>query len=331
MEKAQKVACCCNTAKDAMGSRCRKVDTLLAWPGYSLEKKQSKLEGRALTMRPTKLNLGAGHDWKPIEGWTKVDHNRGLLNARQAWDTGYPDKSFETVFCSHMFEHISHFKIEEVICEINRVLKKGGVLRILTPNLKKLAEAYVSQNASLMDTYIAEDGSGIRKNLGLGQAFMGFLVSPGYDNFVFDSNARSAIAGYGHLFSYDFEMLSGLLSHYGFGQITEPSIDESRIKEHRKLRACSHDRDKRHSLVVECVKERDSQFEPAKSLLYSGPYDIPNIGKNQQIITRAVMRVTSALDGAVYKTAKAIAGFVRPGSVNKRRSLYTPKTTDLSA
>ncbi len=71
-----------------------------------------------------KLNLGAGTIWKK-EGWEVLDHSSvKLLKLRdQAWKTPYPDSQFDIVFTSHMFEHISHFKIEQTICEINRIMK----------------------------------------------------------------------------------------------------------------------------------------------------------------------------------------------------------------
>lgn len=42
-----------------------------------------------------------------------------------------PDGSFDTVFSSEVFEHI--FNLSEILTEINRVIKKGGVLIATTP------------------------------------------------------------------------------------------------------------------------------------------------------------------------------------------------------
>ena len=88
-----------------------------------------------------KLNLGAGGNWSK-SGWEVLDHGtKTLFQPRgQAWALPYPDETFEIIFSSHMIEHISHYKIEQVICEINRVLKVDGVVRILTPEESKNAE-----------------------------------------------------------------------------------------------------------------------------------------------------------------------------------------------
>lgn len=277
----------------------------------------------------TKLNLGAGSGWKPIPGWCMLDHNKGWLKVPQAWDIPYVDKSFDTIFCSHMVEHISHFKIEKVICEMNRTMKLGGVLRLLTPNLRKLAEAYVSGDKVSMDEYIREDDSGIRYPLGLGQAFMSFVVSPGYDNFVFDSELRQFIAGYAHLYSYDFEMMSGLLRHYGFNDVRECDIEDSSIPEHRRLRGGEHDydKDKRHSLIVECRKERDVVYNPDECLLFGGGlYKVPKIGKRSQRITRVIMGMSGTVESIAYRTARIV--YHRFKENRRRAQLVEPIAVD---
>ena len=257
--------------------------------------------------KATKLNLGAGSAWTPLPGWCVVDHHVGLLGTSQAWNIPYPDKSFDTVYSSHMIEHISHFKIEEVVCEINRVMQVGGVLRLMTPHLRKLATAYVNNDVETMKHFIEEDGGDIRMDLGLGQAFMGFITSPGYDNFLCDSEMSRPIAGYAHVYCYDFQMLSGLLAYYGFGEIRECDADDTVIADHRKLRTLKYDRDKDHSLIVECRKVKDVKFDVKKSVIYTGPYDIPKIPKRaRSLLTRAAMLATSTVEGVAYRLAKKV-------------------------
>jgi SAM-dependent methyltransferase len=225
-----------------------------------------------------KLNLGAGPIWKK-EGWEVLDHSCvTLLKLRnQAWRLPYPINTFDIVFCSHMFEHISHFKIEQVICEINRVMKENGILRILTPDLKKIATAYVNNDRKLMELYIQEDNSGIKTTLGLGQAFVNFIVSAGCDNYLLSSDYSEIIAGYGHVYCYDYEMLSGLLQFYGFDRIRQCSIDDSEIEEHKELRTCPYDQDKDHSLIIECFKREYIPFSYEKALLHTDPYRVKNL------------------------------------------------------
>ena len=125
-----------------------------------------------------------------------------------------------------------------------------------------------------MDTYIDEDGSGIRRNLGLGHALMGLIISRGTDNYLFNRDMNEVTGAYGHVYSYDFEMLSGILSHYGFTEIKYCDIDESEIAEHKKLRSLPYDIDKLHSLIIECRKENFIPFKLDDSVLLSKPYKI---------------------------------------------------------
>ena len=226
-----------------------------------------------------KFNLGAGYGWAK-EGWEVLDHDlvvKPFQIRKQAWDLPYRDESFQTVFCSHVFEHISHFKIEQVICEINRVMDKDGILRLLVPDLKKIATAYVNSDRKAMAQYIKEDGSGMKSNLGLGQAFMNFVVSAGGDNFMMNSDFSEIIAGYAHVYCYDYEMLSGLLGYYGFYKIRQCSIDDSEIQEHKELRMVPHDKEAGYSLVVECRKEKFISFSCDRALLHTGPYQVADI------------------------------------------------------
>ena len=249
-----------------------------------------------------KLNLGAGDNWSK-EGWEVLDHSsKTLFGFRpQAWSLPFPDKTFDVVFTSHMIEHISHYKIEQVICEINRVLKYNGVLRILTPDLQKLATAYVNKDWETMNLYLKEDGSNFEPVLGIGQAFMSFLSSPGHDNYLISSDWSEPIAGYAHMFSYDYEMLSGLLERYGFHSIIYSDIDESEIEDHKDLRICSYDHDKNHSLVVECKKETNAV------------YDVNNLIFHQQSVYNVSKIVPTALNP--FSILLKMIGFLRNLSI----------------
>jgi len=48
--------------------------------------------------------------------------------------TGYPSESFDLILFLEVIEHVSSHDILEVMSEIKRLLKKGGVLMLTTPN-----------------------------------------------------------------------------------------------------------------------------------------------------------------------------------------------------
>ena len=87
-----------------------------------------------------KLNLGASPIWRK-EGWHVLDHKldktEGCKVAGDATAMDLQDGSCDVVFCSHVFEHIPL-----VLSEINRILKPGGILRLLTPDLGKITSSF---------------------------------------------------------------------------------------------------------------------------------------------------------------------------------------------
>ncbi len=169
-------------------------------------------------MKNIKFNLGAGPIWKQ-EGWHILDHkiNRtsGYSIAGDAANIDLPDNSCSFVFCSHVFEHIPHYKLPIVLSEINRVLEPGGILRILTPDLEKLAKSYVAKDEEFFREAKLEDES-LRTDLGFGGMLMNFIVSPGQDTVLLDRGLKTFIGGYAHVYSYDYNMLDIMMTKLGF-------------------------------------------------------------------------------------------------------------------
>lgn len=55
-----------------------------------------------------------------------------------------PDTSADAIYGSHVFEHISIYRSQTVFDECARVLKKGGVLRAVLPDVVKSIEKYLA-------------------------------------------------------------------------------------------------------------------------------------------------------------------------------------------
>ncbi len=187
-------------------------------------------------MKDIKLNIGASPIWKK-EGWFVLDHK--LKEATEFGIPGdmaemdLPDESCQVVFCSHVFEHIPHVKLPIVLSEINRVLKKDGILRILTPDLEKAARAYVNRDQEFFKKARQEDQS-LRTDLGYGGTLMNFVVSPGQDTVLLNRDMTQFIAGYAHLYNYDLEMMSILMSKLGFHSIHRSPFSGSEMEEMRE-------------------------------------------------------------------------------------------------
>ena len=99
------------------------------------------------------LNLGAGPNWKN-EGWHILDHkiskNEGYKIKGNLNDINLKDQSCDLIFISHTLEHIPHIQIQNVLTEINRIMKFGSTIRILVPNLYWCRLKFLSANGIVM-------------------------------------------------------------------------------------------------------------------------------------------------------------------------------------
>ena len=183
-----------------------------------------------------KLNVGASPIWSQ-DGWHTLDHKEREQSKTSvkgdAANIPLDDDSCSTVFTSHMFEHIPHVKLEEILLEFNRVLAEDGIVRILTPDLKKVAKAYIEEDDDFFSEAKLEDES-LRTDLGFGGMFMNFIVSPGQDTALYDRGLNKFIAGYAHLYSYDFNMLKILLERTGFCCVEQKGFCDSELKDYQE-------------------------------------------------------------------------------------------------
>lgn len=170
-----------------------------------------------------KLNVGAGPTWRK-EGWMTLDHKiKEGITYGEAADIKAGDGVCATIFCSHMLEHIPHIQLPKVLSEFHRVLEDDGILRILVPDMRKLAKAYITEDAAFFDEVLKENET-IRADLGFGGILATHFVGPGQDTALFNRQLTKFIAGYSHLYMYDFKMLQFLLCQAGFDDILQRSF-----------------------------------------------------------------------------------------------------------
>lgn len=102
-----------------------------------------------LTTTPTHdgrylLNLGCGTHFHPQ--WTNVDLASTAPEV-QAYNIlkGVPfqPNTFDAVYHSHVLEHLEYSAAEEMIRECYRVLKSGGIIRVVIPDLAYLCRRYL--------------------------------------------------------------------------------------------------------------------------------------------------------------------------------------------
>jgi GT2 family glycosyltransferase len=90
-----------------------------------------------------KLNLGAGGIHVP--GFLSVDLNDPRSHVdMDVTKLDFDDGTVSEIMASHLFEHISPFKVEEMLRDWLRVLKPGGRLVMELPNIEELCRRFVT-------------------------------------------------------------------------------------------------------------------------------------------------------------------------------------------
>lgn len=102
--------------------------------------------------KPYKLNFGPGPNWvKPDNSWLSVDIDSSLgeivVNFQEFEQLPLDDNTVECVYGSHVFEHMSIFKSQQVLNEIHRVMKPSGCFRLVLPDAEKSINEYIKGNS----------------------------------------------------------------------------------------------------------------------------------------------------------------------------------------
>lgn len=93
-----------------------------------------------------KLHLGCGR--VIIPGWQNLDFHPepGAIRCDLSKPLPYPDASVDLIFSEHFIEHLTREQGVALLKECRRVLKPGGAVRISTPDLDTLVDAYKSRD-----------------------------------------------------------------------------------------------------------------------------------------------------------------------------------------
>lgn len=100
-------------------------------------------ERYASTHQTRALNIGCSTSVLP--GWFNVDYfavyqNQFFMNATNRFPMA--DNSLDYIRSEHMIEHVRYLSAMDMLRECRRVLRPGGIIRIATPDLRKLARLY---------------------------------------------------------------------------------------------------------------------------------------------------------------------------------------------
>ncbi len=102
-----------------------------------------------------RLHIGCQHH--PMDGWLNVDILPGdpkvaFMDATQPFPL--PDQTFDYIFSEHMIEHINLEMGGQMLSECYRIMRTGGRIRIVTPDIDLLPNILLCPKAEYRSDYI---------------------------------------------------------------------------------------------------------------------------------------------------------------------------------
>ncbi|MCW2753256.1 MAG: hypothetical protein JWQ32_667 [Marmoricola sp.] len=169
----------------------------------------------AASPRPLKVEIGG---LEPREGFVVTNVNattRNYLDCTKPWPT--PDGSVQYVYSDNVIEHLPLAAGRAMLQQAYRSMVPGGVIRLVTPDIRKHVELYLAGQSSLTG------------EVGLAYREMGLVVEHPVDLI------RIPIGSFGHHegYLYDFDALEYELKSAGFHSVIECQLGQS---EHEALR-----------------------------------------------------------------------------------------------
>lgn len=91
------------------------------------------------------LNLGCGNRYHPE--WVNVDFystGPGVISCNLNLALPFDDNSFDAVYHSHLLEHFPKCYAPKFTGECFRILRPGGIIRVVVPDLEQIVRVYLN-------------------------------------------------------------------------------------------------------------------------------------------------------------------------------------------
>ncbi|MCG2737892.1 MAG: methyltransferase domain-containing protein [Candidatus Methanoperedenaceae archaeon] len=171
--------------------------------------------------------------------WSEHIHKIMIHDVRKKLP--FNDDSIDFIYSSHLIEHLRKDECEKMLGECFRILKKGGLIRLSTPDLELTARNYIKE----IDDIQNDNG---KSNYLPSENFLDILdinIEKSKTPFILKSFVSR------HKWIYDRESLTALLKSCGFTEILKKSFKVGEMPNIEFL-----DNRPEHSLYIEARKPR---------------------------------------------------------------------------
>jgi len=199
---------------------------------------------------PKKVNLGCGPN--APDGWLNVDgswnawlsnhrflrsalETLGLINPNHGaqWKVRplvhdlteplpFRDNTVSAVYAAHVIEHLYLTRAQDLLSECKRVLRPGGVLRLVVPDLHSMVASYLKKKSGPLSFEKIEAADELNEKLGFRSP------APPNGNLLFKFYYLWKDFHH-HKWMYDSDSLKRYLEQAGFTDVVEKGFRESDI------------------------------------------------------------------------------------------------------
>jgi predicted SAM-dependent methyltransferase len=184
-----------------------------------------------------RLHLGCGP--RLLDGWINLDVaiNPAIVSAKLPRGLKrFDGASAQFIYTSHFLEHLEYpGEATEFVSECYRILRPGGVLRIVVPGIEKIIAAYMCDDKDFFEIQAAQHPDWCTTKL---EHLMYALQQDGQ-----------------HKYGYDFETMKKLLIMGGFTNIVRSDFNSNEFAELRvDYRGITDNHGNHLSLFVDAIK-----------------------------------------------------------------------------
>jgi SAM-dependent methyltransferase len=162
------------------------------------------------------LNLCSGTQVVP--GYFRIDFtgDADLILNLEKEDLPFKDCSIDRVICTSAINYFTRRRGGEIIAEVHRVLRPGGIARFSTQDLELIASYYVEKN---LDFFFQKLSAGEDRFEGktIGDKFVAWF-------YAYKSNGNSC------KYFYDYHSLELLFRNAGFSHVERMEFKKSRLE-----------------------------------------------------------------------------------------------------